>query len=342
MAATDSTQHSDFENFRRYYYGEMSFEEQHQLEKKMLEEPLVAEAYEGFVAMLDDEIQIDKAKKELSERLHVRISAKRKRIIPLWAYGAAASVIIVIGVFWQTDTGPVSLETAKVEVREAPAPNPVIKETKPSSIAAPQTAPIKALPGQQKKVEVPAGALQSPVKDFHSDENIAAVADRKEAEFQLDREILVPNSPDTLIHAKPQQFSLDSLRTALATPKKTTVLAENVNARSAAASSYQASSGRSGRLIVRNTSPMPAGGWESYRNYLETKTKDAELKGTVTVSFMVEPDGSLTGFSPKGDQSLHDQAIRILKEGPAWLPATFNGDKISRTAEVTLRFEPRD
>src|SRR6218665_3046649 len=117
MAATDSTQHFDFEYFRRYHHGEMSFEEQHKLEKRMLEEPLVAEAYEGFVAMLDDKNHFDTVKKELSAQLHARISEKRKSVIPLWAYGAAASVIIVIGVFWQTNTGPAALETAKVAIR---------------------------------------------------------------------------------------------------------------------------------------------------------------------------------------------------------------------------------
>jgi hypothetical protein len=343
MAATDSTQHSDFEYFRRYYYGEMSFEEQHQLEKKMLEEPLVADAYEGFVAMLDDKIQFDTAKKELSSHLNARVSEKRKHIIPLWAYGAAASVVIAVGVFRQMQTGPLSREAAKVEMEEAPAAVPAIRETRPSSISTPQTAPVKTLPGQHKKEEAPAGESQSPVKDFRPDEYIATATDGKERGFQSESEILGPNLPDTLADAKRQQFYLDSLRIVLVTPpKKATVSPENVNARSAAPVSSLAVSADSGSPIVRKTSPMPLGGWESYRNYLETKSKDAELKGIVTVSFSVGLDGSLTGFLLKGDQLLYDKAIRILKEGPAWLPATLRGEKILKTAEVTIRFGSPD
>lgn len=342
MAVTDSTQHPDFEDFRRYYYSEMSFEEQHRLEKKMLDEPLVADAYEGFVTMLADEIHIDKVKKELFARLHARISEKRKGIIPLWAYGAAASAVIVLGVFWQTQTGSLPSETAKVEVKEVPATLPVIKETKPSHTVAPRKPTGKILSDKYKKAEVPSGALQSPVKDFRASERIAAITEAEEGEIQLETETLDINSSDTFIYAKPQQFNLDSLRTVLVTPKKTTVLAENVNARSATPASSLAASGRSGGLIARNTSPMPLGGWQSYQNYLETKTKDAELKGMVTVSFIVGPDGLLTGFSPKGDQLLYDQAIRILKEGPAWLPAISNGEKILKTVEVTIHFGSRD
>lgn len=342
MAATDSTQHPDFEDFRRYYYSEMSFEEQHQLEKKMLDEPLVADAYEGFAAMLDDETDIDKVKKELSARLQERVPEKRKSIIPLWTYGAAASIIIVIGVFWQTQKGSLSSATAKVEVEEVPATLPVIKETKPSHTVVPRKNPGKILSDKYKKAEVPAGALQSPLKDFRASERIAAITEAAESEIQLEGETLDINSPDTFIHAKSQQFNLDSLRTVLVTPKKTTVLPENVNARSAAPASSLAASGRSGGLIARNTSPVPLGGWLSYQDYLETKTKDAAIKGIVTVSFVVGPDGSLTGFSPKGEQLLYDQAIRILKDGPAWLPAISNGEKILKTAEVTIHFGSRD
>lgn len=340
MAATDSTQHPGFEDFRRYYYGEMSFEEQHQLEKKMLDEPLVADAYEGFAAMLDDETDIDQVKKDLSARLYERVPEKRKGIIPLWTYGAAASIIIVIGFFWQTQKGSLSSETAKVGVEEVPATPPVIKETRPPNIV-PRKNPGEVLSGNYKKAEVPAGALQSPVKDFLAGERIAAITEAAESEIQVERETLDINSPDAFIPAKPQQFNLDSLRTVLVTPKKTTVLPENVNARSAAPVSPLAASGRSGGLIARNTSPMPLGGWLSYQDYLETKTKDAAIKGIVTVTFLVGPDGSLTGFSPKGDQLLYDQAIRILKEGPAWLPAISNGEKILKTAEVTIHFGSR-
>jgi hypothetical protein len=342
MAATDSTKYPDFEDFRRYYYSEMSFEEQHQLEKKMLDEPLVADAYEGFVAMLDNEMHIDKAKKELSARLHERLREKRKSIIPLWAYGAAASVIIVIGVFWQRQTGSLSPETAKVEPMEVLPAVPVIKETKPSHTAAPHETPGKALSDKYKKAKVPTGRSQSTVKDLQRSKELAAVLVEKNAGFQSERETLADEASDSLAVFVRQSLKLDSLRTVLATPKKTTVLAENVNARSAVPVSSQESSGRSGSLIVRNTSPMPLGGWQSYQNYLEAKTKDAVLKGMVTVSFIVGADGSLTGFSPKGDQLLYDQAIHILKEGPAWLPAISNGQKILKTAEVTIHFGSRD
>jgi hypothetical protein len=93
------------------------------------------------------------------------------------------------------------------------------------------------------------------VKDFLAGERIAAITEAAESEIQVERETLDINSPDAFIPAKPQQFNLDSLRTVLVTPKKTTVLPENVNARSAAPVSPLAASGRSGGLIARIPRP---------------------------------------------------------------------------------------
>ena len=88
------------EDFRRYRDGEMPFSEQHLLERQMMEDPLLAEAYEGFVAMHADDVHFQQSVDELQNRLRTRINEKSKKIIPLWAYSAAASAIIILGAGW--------------------------------------------------------------------------------------------------------------------------------------------------------------------------------------------------------------------------------------------------
>jgi TonB family protein len=57
---------------------------------------------------------------------------------------------------------------------------------------------------------------------------------------------------------------------------------------------------------------------------------DAEVKGTVIISFVVEKDGSLSDF--KIDQDLGhgtgDNALSLLRKSPAWKSAMKDGKQV--------------
>jgi hypothetical protein len=84
----------------------------------------------------------------------------------------------------------------------------------------------------------------------------------------------------------------------------------------------------------------PVIGRNAYLQYLDTAQKalalDSSIKGTETVSFEVDKQGTLTSF--KIEQSLspaHDEAIiRLVKEGPAWELLKQKKDRI----QVSLHF----
>jgi TonB family protein len=85
--------------------------------------------------------------------------------------------------------------------------------------------------------------------------------------------------------------------------------------------------------------PAPVTGFTAFENYLKTKTVNPENKysGTVRVSFVVMPDGSLQDF--KILRHLNDacdaEAIRVIKEGPAWAPAS---DRKPTKVKVRVKF----
>ncbi len=97
MAATND-HIPDFGDFERYHSGEMPPEEQRWLEGKMLAEPLVAEAYEGFLAWRAQHTDLAGVRSALHERLHTR--GARRDALPLWAYASAASVVLALLVYW--------------------------------------------------------------------------------------------------------------------------------------------------------------------------------------------------------------------------------------------------
>jgi len=76
--------------------------------------------------------------------------------------------------------------------------------------------------------------------------------------------------------------------------------------------------------------PVPPGGdINTFRNWLMTKALvyprtaiENNITGTVTLRFVVERDGSVSGIESLGspDKSLTDEAIRALKTSPKWQP----------------------
>lgn len=93
-----------------------------------------------------------------------------------------------------------------------------------------------------------------------------------------------------------------------------------------------------------NNDPVPMGGFEKFETYL---TKNIQypagltVSGKVRVQFYVKPDGSLTDFrvlkklQPECDQ----EAIRLIKAGPAWMPAA-NGKAVK--VRVDVKFTPEE
>ncbi|SHL63155.1 TonB family protein [Hymenobacter psychrotolerans] len=110
-------------------------------------------------------------------------------------------------------------------------------------------------------------------------------------------------------------------------------------------------------LVRREKAPAPmdlaatpAGGQQAFRNYLrdnleypEKALKD-EKEGSVKLSFVVNTDGALQDIKVvKGlTEECDAEAIRLLKEGPAWHPAVVNGRRTARTVQISVPFRIAD
>jgi len=68
--------------------------------------------------------------------------------------------------------------------------------------------------------------------------------------------------------------------------------------------------------------------------------KENNVQGKVFVQFVVEKDGSLTDIkvlrSP--DESLGDEAVRVLKASPRWTPGIQNGKPVRVMYTVPISF----
>jgi len=92
----------------------------------------------------------------------------------------------------------------------------------------------------------------------------------------------------------------------------------------------------------------PVGGKKAYDNYLESNLKYPEealknkIKGKAGIEFKVSPDGSLKDFKviKKLGHGCEEEIIRLVKEGPKWIPSTEDNIPTESTVRVRLRFDP--
>lgn len=93
--------------------------------------------------------------------------------------------------------------------------------------------------------------------------------------------------------------------------------------------------------------PQPAKGFPDYKAYLRNNLKYPEtalqnkIEGNVRVEFVVEANGALSDFKIKKGlgYGCDEEAIRLVKEGPAWKPATRNDEPVRRKFNVIVPFK---
>jgi TonB family protein len=94
----------------------------------------------------------------------------------------------------------------------------------------------------------------------------------------------------------------------------------------------------------QNTTPEPPGGIDVFMKYMKKYTNhqyNSSETGKVTLSFVVEKDGSLTNY--KVVHSLNTEAdgiaIQVLKDyTKKWKPATQNGQPVSAPYTIAVPF----
>lgn len=90
----------------------------------------------------------------------------------------------------------------------------------------------------------------------------------------------------------------------------------------------------------------PAGGRKAYKQYLEQGLRYPEqalnnkIEGKVTVQFTIESNGKVGEFQVlKGiGYGCDEEVIRLIKEGPRWVPTRRNKEPVRDKVKVRLRF----
>lgn len=103
--------------------------------------------------------------------------------------------------------------------------------------------------------------------------------------------------------------------------------------------------------VKRNAFARPENGFQDLNRYLRENIqypeehKGSRIKGNVTVVFTIETDGRISKIRVNKSlgEAFDQEAIRLIKNGPSWEPATDReGNSIASEMKVSIRFRERD
>jgi len=98
-------------------------------------------------------------------------------------------------------------------------------------------------------------------------------------------------------------------------------------------------------VIVPDRKAVPEGGLESYTLYLEENQRVTDsvdtISGVVTVGFSIDPDSTIKDLRiVESLATAYDsEALRLVREGPRWLPPIKSGRPYRTDVRVEVVFK---
>ena len=321
------------EDIRRYLNDEMTSAERNDFERKLQSDPILAEAVEGYAA-----VDMEEATKDVGA-LKDRIVSRTKRKSTLIYRVAAAivallvvSTVVLVKNFRKPDLQIAeNMEINKEDSARVPVTD--ASETEPETIK--QIAGVKEQPEELR-------AERSAIEEYEGQADTMVYNELiTEGEQVTEVQDETPE-PDKLIAEIPETAKEieDAERIAGVTARPETMKkaarAEEVIAVQLAA-------------IELSREAHPVVGEDEYLEYLadeQVYPAGYEYLGRVSVSLeiIINDDGSMGGIRVLENpiKEFSDEAMRLVKEGPEWLPSVKNGEAVRDTVNMEIVFKLND
>ncbi len=328
------------EEYRRYLSDRMTPKERHDFEKRLLNDDFENEAFDGLSQLSGDGLSTD------LKSLRSTLSSKLKRSNSFTFWKVAATLLLLaafsFSIYYLMDWGeaPDFVQSKQKLTNEDTLITPPISEENE------EEGQVIAMNREDKKAPENHERARSSDQKSSVSEELNEVSDEAEME-DVDLDLQVPDeslavpqgqeAPGTLAEkeANRQAFAPNAR-------KKATSVGSDVSQNAHDVTSFSVQESAKNPLLA----PKPAGGDEQFEEYIQKHLKYPELavkdsiEGTVEVRFTVGIDGQISDI--KIVKSLGDdfdqEAIRLIKEGPAWTPAMINGSPITMQTSVKIKF----
>jgi TonB family protein len=327
----------------------MTGKERNVFERELQKDPFAEEALEGLTSIPPEEALKDLS--DLHKRLNSRTAKRRKFMI--YRIAASIAVMMVISSIFiiveRNNSGRKLSETATesrmLEIKESkPLRTPAAEEeksekmeihdvekaAKPADKKAIATTNIKTLPEEKIKINKRQNTDQITENKFSEDEKIAAPVAMMTREKSL-----------TLKAAREVDAKSDSQ--AMASPDSSVSALNEV-----VVVGYGMPKTKSGKddTLLDYSPPQPVGGNTAFNNYIRDNlhrpdSATAGQRVVVVLSFLVQTNGEIDSIrivrSP--GKLFSEEAIRLIKSGPQWIPAQDNGKIVSEEVRIRIVFK---
>jgi len=316
MKAKKKNNKSNVSEFIRYIRGEMTKREENAFQKKLQKDPFAEEAEEGLSRITAENAESDF--KALQKRLDIRTN--RRSPVIFYRIAASVAVLVVISTIFILTQRDDQVVTLSENISEEKMPPAFLEKDEPIL--------AKDITEPDIKEEIP-----SSKEVFNSDD----LPDANEVIEQKIEELKVAESVRKAVIDSGFSEPVIAQETAYIAEARSVDREESkkmVRVEAAPASLKSVAS-------VNNYPPKPIVGQDSFNIYLEKNIRKPEPEKSepqvAVVSFKVLTDSTLTNIriiSSPGE-AYSTESIRLIKEGPLWIPAEENGIKTEE--EVTIR-----
>jgi len=315
MSEKDKNEKDQFSDLLRYRRNKMTDKEKNAFERGLEKDPFAEEASEGI-----EEIESGLAEEDILKlRKQVKKRALRKKIVLRYRIAASVAVLMIISsIFIIVDNRRPSGEIAYAPV-QAPLED---LQTTPEQIKPPDMieskGPVDIIP--EKSIKTP-GETQKP--ESRSAENDV----RKE-------EVISADNQDAVIIAEVKEKENEIAGKRVMTPKSVLV-------KETKGVEYEKED-----TVTDYIPPRPVNGRADFDIYIKNNIRRPDTATTgqrvvVVLNFKVNTDGKIDSVrvmrSP--GKIFSDEAIRLIREGPAWEPAEENGKVINDEVRIRIVFK---
>lgn len=357
MKEQDKKRNPGLSDFLKYNKREMTDPQRNVFERNLQKDPFSEEAEEGFSQISADEAVHDLSllEKKLKER-----SVKNRRMIYYRIAASVAVLMIISSVFFLTK------KNEPLQLQEPLAQNQAVIDIQESKAI---KGPVRVQSDISHTVEVRSDEVSVSVKkeDFIADvevpekekiaESIRAEIIARDEAYNVDQynigdklgapsasfskrsqtnEVQITGKTDTLINIEPPLVALNEV----------VVTGYGVSKRSKAVGAVSAEQNKAENENIMYSPPAPVIGKESFEKYIENNIrKPASLPSgesvIVVITFTVTSSGVIENIKVLRSRGLEysDEAIRLIKEGPAWIPAVDNGEKVDDEVRMRINFK---
>lgn len=365
-----SENHLTAKQMQDYFSDNLSDIEMHRIEKHLLECDFCAEAMEGLESMVG-KVPFDHDVSKLKKQIEIRTQVAKKE--PVFIYKrvlriAAMVAVLVVASVLITNYFKSNLEQKEFSEKKK---TELLKKKKSGEkgeekqVELNSDSTIKPIEEKSSQGGQESTKPESVKEEAKVEEKIDLVDDDKQArpieviaeddmlvmdeEVVLDEEIV--STEDEV--AVEDEINVESMEVqeemVMGMTSKDEAIPSSAKERSmytaagVEATSVQKKS-ESKKEIVK---PQPANE-DTYQQYLKDSLNypeeafEAKIKGSVTLQFTVGVDGDINQIKViKGlGYGCDEEAIRLITEGPKWVPGSEDGVPVEMEADVNVKFKP--